>query len=130
MIVVDASVLVDVIFRHPITAAIERRFSEVQWSLHAPHLIDIEVAQVVRRHVRAGDLDPDRGRESLEVLVDFPVQRYAHPFLLPRIWELRHNLSAYDASYVALAEVLDMPLLTRDRRLATAAGAHAAIELV
>ena len=63
-------------------------------------------------------------------LADFPIQRYPHDFLLPRIWELRTTLTAYDAAYVALAEALDTPLLTRDRRLTNAAGVRARIELI
>ena len=62
--------------------------------------------------------------------VDFPMRRYPDDFLLPRVWDLRHNLTAYDAVYVALAEALDAPLLTRDRRLAAASGHRARIELV
>jgi predicted nucleic acid-binding protein len=63
------------------------------------------------------------------ILADLSLRRYPHDFLLPRIWELRNNLTAYDAAYVALAEALDAPLLTRDKRLAAAAGHHAQIEL-
>ena len=69
-------------------------------------------------------------REDVDDLADFPLQRYPHDFLLPRIWSLRNNLTAYDAAYVALAEALDAPLLTRDRRLAAAAGHHAQMILV
>ena len=98
--------------------------------MHAPHLIDVEVAQVVRRYAAAGELDAERGREALADLADFPLLRYPHDLLLQRIWELRNNLTAYDAAYVALAEVLGAPLLTRDRRLAAAPGHHAKVELV
>jgi predicted nucleic acid-binding protein len=63
-------------------------------------------------------------------LTDLPLRRYPHDLLLPRIWDLRNNLTAYDAAYVALAEALNAPLLTRDRRLATAAGHFAQVELV
>jgi predicted nucleic acid-binding protein len=77
-----------------------------------------------------GEIDSERGRMALVDLADLPLRRYPHDFLLPRIWDLRSNLTAYDAAYVALAEVLDTPLLTRDRRLAAAAGHHAQIELV
>jgi predicted nucleic acid-binding protein len=67
---------------------------------------------------------------ALNDLADLPLRRYPHDFLLPRIWDLRNNLTAYDAAYVALAEVLDISLLTRDRRLAAAAGHRAHIELI
>lgn len=99
-------------------------------TLHAPHLLDVEVAQVIRRHAANREIDAERGRMALADLADFPLRRYPHDFLLPRVWELRNNLTAYDAIYVALAEVLDAPLLTHDKRLATAPGHHARIELV
>ncbi len=99
-------------------------------TLHVPHLLDVEVAQVIRRHAANREIDAERGRMALADLADFPLRRYPHDFLLPRVWELRNNLTAYDAIYVALAEVLDAPLLTRDKRLATAPGHHARIELV
>ena len=88
------------------------------------------MAQVVRRYAAAGEVDADRGREALTDLVDFPLRRYPHDFLVPRVWELRNNLTAHDAVYVALAEALDAPLLTRDRRVAAAPGHHAQVELV
>lgn len=130
MIVVDASALLEVLFQTPAAAIVERRLSDAGWSLHAPHLIDVEVAQVVRRYARAGDVDFERGRRTLDYLLAFPIRRYPHEPLLPRVWDLRHNLSAYDAVYVALAEALGAPLLTRDQRLATAAGRHSPVELV
>ena len=99
-------------------------------TLHAPHLLDVEVAQVIQRYAARGDIGGDRGRAALTDLVDLPLQRYPHEVLLPRIWALRHNFTAYDAAYVALAEALDAVLLTRDRRLAAAAGHHARIDLI
>src|SRR5512139_1570417 len=75
-------------------------------SLHAPHLLDVEVAQVLRRYAAAGELTPERGEEALTDLADFPLHRYPHDVLLPRIWELRQNVTACDAAYVALAEAL------------------------
>lgn len=99
-------------------------------TLHAPHLLDVEVVQVLRRYARSGALDPARGMEALEDLADLPLTRYPHDLFLPRIWELRHNVTAYDAVYVALAEALEAPLLTRDRALASAGGHRARIELV
>ena len=99
-------------------------------TLHAPHLVDVEVAQVIRRYAANGEIDGERGRMALADLADFPLRRYPHDFLLSRIWDLRNNLTAYDAAYVALAEALDAPLLTRDRRLAVSPGHHAEIILV
>jgi predicted nucleic acid-binding protein len=109
--------------------AVEKRLLDPRETLHAPHLLDVEVAQVIRRYAASGELDQERGRAVLADLGDFPVRRYPHGFLLPRVWELRNNLTAYDAVYVALAEALDAPLLTRDRRLVATAGHHARIEL-
>ena len=130
MIVVDASALLEALLRTPVARAVEERLFEPQQTLHAPHLLDIEVAQVIRRYAANGEIDSERGRAALTDLADFPFRRYPHDFLLPRVWDLRNNLTAYDAVYVALAEALDAPLLTRDQRLAAAAGHHARVELV
>lgn len=130
MIVVDASALLEVILRTRAAPDVERRLFASGQTLHAPHLLDVEVAQVIRRYAAKGDIDADRGRAALEDLADFPLRRYPHDFLLPRVWELRSNLTAYDAVYVALAEALDAPLLTRDQRLVAATGHRARIELV
>jgi predicted nucleic acid-binding protein len=129
MIVVDASALLEALLRTPAAAAVERRLFEAGETLHAPHLLDVEVAQVVRRYAATGEIEPDRGRAALADLADFPLRRYPHGFLLDRVWELRHNLTAYDAVYVALAEALGAPLLTRDQGLAGAPGHHARVEL-
>jgi predicted nucleic acid-binding protein len=130
VIVIDASALLEALLRTPAAKAVERRLFEQRQTLHAPHLLDVEVAQVIRRYAAAGELDAERGRAALADLADFPIRRYPHDFLLPRVWELRNNLSAYDAVYVALAEVLNAPLLTRDRRLAAVARQHSRVELV
>lgn len=130
MIVVDASALLEALLRTPTAKAVEDRLFAPGQTLHAPHLLDVEIAQVLRRYVASGEIDAERGRLALTDLQDLPLQRYRHDFLLPRIWALRDNLTAYDAAYVALAEALDSPLLTRDRRLAAAAGHRAPIELV
>ena len=130
MIVVDASALLESLLRKPAAEAVERRLFESAETLHAPHLVDVEVAHVLRRYASAGEIDRERGREALTDLADFPLRRYAHDFLLQRVWELRNNLTAYDAVYIALAEALDAPLLTRDQRIAAAPGHHARIELV
>jgi predicted nucleic acid-binding protein len=130
LIIVDASALLETLLQMPAASAVEARLFAADQTLHAPHVVDLEVAQVVRRFAASGQIDEDRGRTALADLADLPLRRYPHDFLLPRIWDLRSNLTAYDAAYVALAEALDSPLLTRDRRLAGAPGHHAQIELV
>jgi predicted nucleic acid-binding protein len=130
MIVFDASALFEVLFRTPATEAVEDRLFAPGQTLHAPYLIDIEVAQVVRRHAAAGEINTERGREDVADFADLPLRQYEHGILLPRIWELRHNLTAYNSAYVALAEALGATLLTRDKRLAVASGHRAQIEVV
>jgi predicted nucleic acid-binding protein len=130
VIVVDASALLEALLRTSAAKLVEDRLFAPRQTLHAPHLLDIEVAQVIRRYAANGEIDAERGRVALVDLADFPLRRYPHDFLLPRIWALRNNLTAYDAAYIALAEALDTPLLTRDRRLAMVAGHRAQIELV
>lgn len=128
--VVDASVVLEALLRTPVAADVDRLLFGAGQTLHAPHLLDVEVAQVVRRYVAGGEIDKARGRAALADLVDFPLRRYPHDFLLPRVLDLRNSLTAYDAVYVALAEALDAPLVTRDRRLAAAHGHNARVELV
>ena len=106
-----------------------RLFSRPE-TLHAPHLIDVEVLQVLRRYVIGRQIDPARAEEALTVFGAMPLERYSHELLLARMWHLRRNLTAHDASYVALAELLDAPLLTRDAGLARSTGHHAEIELI
>lgn len=130
MIVVDASALLEVLLRTPAAKAAETRLFGSGLTLHAPHLLDVEVAQVIRRYAAKGEIDDARGRAVLADLADFPLHRYPHDILLPRIWDLRANVTAYDAAYIALAEALDAPLLTRDQRLATAPGHKARVEVV
>jgi predicted nucleic acid-binding protein len=98
-------------------------------TLHAPHLIDLEIAQVLRRYVRTSIISADRGTEALADLIDFPLTRYPHNVLLLRIWQMRHGLTAYEAAYLALAEALDAPLITSDRALAKA-GSHVRVEVI
>ena len=131
MIVVDASAVLEILLRTPAAKAVEARlFHSAQLTLHAPHLLDVEVANALRRYAVAGDINDERGRAALTDLADFPIRRYPHTFLLTRVWLLRSNLTAYDAVYVALAEALDAILLTRDQRLAAAAKRQVRIELV
>jgi predicted nucleic acid-binding protein len=130
MIVVDASAVVEALLRSSAAAAVERWLFDPRQTLHAPHLLDVEVAHVIRRYAANGEIDNERGRAALTDLADLHLRRYRHDFLLPRVWDLRNNLTAYDAVYVALAEALDAPLLTRDQRLAAAASHHVRVELV
>ena len=96
----------------------------------APHILDVEVLQVLRRYYAFGEIDSERGKEAIEDLNDLPIHRYPHDIFSHRIWELRHNMTAYDAAYVALAETLPAPLLTRDAHLASAPSHEAVIELI
>ena len=91
------------------------------------HLVDLEVALVLRRYVRSGEIDPARGQEALHDFADFPITRYSHHPFLMRIWALRDNSTPYDAAYLALAEVLGAPRITRDRHLASVLGHTASI---
>jgi predicted nucleic acid-binding protein len=130
VIVIDASVIIEVLLQTNDGLVIAERLLDGKESLHAPHLIDVEVAQVLRRYVLRGELYEERARQALDVLAVFPLTRYPHEPLLSRIWELRANLTAYDATYVSLAEGLRAPVLTRDRKLAAALGVTARVELV
>ncbi|MEK6371506.1 MAG: type II toxin-antitoxin system VapC family toxin [Acidobacteriota bacterium] len=99
-------------------------------TLRAPHLIDLEVVHALRGMVMRHRLLPGRAAAAISDFLAVPIERYPHEPLLFRAWELRDNLSAYDASYVALAEFLDVPLLTRDARLARSSGHTARIEYI
>jgi predicted nucleic acid-binding protein len=130
MIVVDASTLLEVLLNTPAASKVRSRLFTSGATLHAPHLIDVEVAQVLRRYVLARALDAARGQEALDDLEDFPLTRYPHGVLLPRVWELRNNVSAYDAVYIALAESLGATLLTRDSALSSVPDLVASVEIV
>ena len=130
MIVLDASAAIEWLLRTQTGIKIDKRIFSPQVPLHAPHLLDVEVAQVLRRYVRDKAITARRGQEALEDLGDLPLNRYPHDFLIPRVWELRATLTAYDAIYVALAELLDAPLLTCDGRIASAPGHHANVDLI
>jgi predicted nucleic acid-binding protein len=129
LIVVDASALIEVLLGTRTGARLEPRLLSGGESLHAPHLLDVEVAQVLRRYAAGGELSPERGSEALADLADFPLHRYSHDILLSRIWELRQNVTAYDAAYLALAEALAAPLVTCDARLASAPRHAAKVEV-
>jgi predicted nucleic acid-binding protein len=130
VIVLDASAAIEWLFQSPAGNEIDRRIFSSSEALHVPHLLDIEVAQVLRRFVRDKTISARRAEEALDDLGDMPLRRYPHDFLIPRVWELRASLTAYDAVYVALAEVLDAPLLTCDAKIASAPGHSAKVEVV
>ncbi|MGO9741058.1 MAG: type II toxin-antitoxin system VapC family toxin [Roseiarcus sp.] len=127
MIVVDASALLEVLLRTPAAAAIEKEFYAFGAELHAPHLIDLEIAQVLRRYVLRRMIDAQTAEAALDDLEFLPMLRHAHSPLIGRAWALRQNLTIYDGVYVALAEFLGATLLTHDGRLANAAGIRAKV---
>jgi predicted nucleic acid-binding protein len=129
VIVLDASAAIDWLLQTSAGRRIEQRIYSQNESLHAPHLLDLEVTQVLRRLVREGVISVHRADQAIEDLLDLRMTRYPHLVLLPRIWQLRHNLSAYDAAYIALAEKLGARLVTRDGQLASAPGHAVPIEL-
>jgi len=98
--------------------------------LHAPYLLDVEVLQVIRRYSLRKLISEVRARQAIEDYNDLLVRRYPHTPLISRIWELKANLSAYDAAYVALSEALSAPLLTCDTRLANTPGHHALVQVL
>jgi len=122
--VIDASVIVSVLADAEHAPWAEAQFSTggPDRSLWVPHLIDAEVGQALRREVASGRLGEDRADAAMLDLMRMPLRRIDHTGLIPRAWELRHNFSFYDGLYVALAEGLDVPLVTLDRRLARAVG--------
>ena len=129
MIVLDASAAIDWLLRTNAGLRIENRIFSRSESLHSPHLIDLEVLQVLRRLSREGTISENRADQALSDLLSLRIARYPHFIFLSRIWQHRHNLSAYDGAYLALAERLGAPLITRDARLSAAARSSAQVEL-
>ena len=130
MIVLDASAAIEWLLQTSTGQRVEQQIFSHSESLHAPHLLDVEIIQVLRRLVRERVVSVPRADQAITDLLDLRINRYPHFVLLPRIWQLRHNLSAYDAAYVALAEELDAILLTSDARLASASGHTAQIHVL
>jgi len=125
MIVVDASVMVEAL---GLREHVQDRL--VDEDLHAPHLLDAEVAQALRTMLRRGTVTQARASAALADLAQIELDRHGHQDLLPRVWELRDNLTAYDALYVALAEQLGCALVTLDRRLAGMPGQRVTVEVL
>ncbi len=130
MIVLDASAILEVLLATPAASSVLSRLTAPGETLHAPHLLDLEVLQVLRRYTANGDITVDRAHQAVVDYLDFPILRYAHEVLALRVWQLRDNLTAYDGAYVALAEALAAPVVTRDRRMVATRGHHATIELL
>jgi predicted nucleic acid-binding protein len=130
VIVVDASAVVEALFNAPRAASVLEHVARSDETLHAPELVDLEVTNTLRRYVSAGQLDAAAADGHFRNFLGLRLQRHPHAMLLPRVWELRRNLTAYDAAYVALAEELGCALLTADARLARSAGHEATIRLL
>jgi predicted nucleic acid-binding protein len=126
VIVADASAIIEILLRAHLSEKCADVILAPEEIVCAPYLLDVEVAHVLRRYARNADISPERGLEALNDLRDFPIVRYPHEPLLDRMWDLRNNLTAYDASYIALSEAIDAPLVTCDSRIARAHG-HAAV---
>ena len=134
MIVVDSSAAVEWLLGLPLAGAVADRIVSAD-SLHAPALLDIEVAHVLQRYAAAGEMSDQAAERALEALADLDMVRHTHELLLPLVWTLRHNLTAYDAAFVALAAALEAPLVTLDTRIAQApwprlAGGRIEVDLI
>jgi predicted nucleic acid-binding protein len=130
VIVVDASAMTEFLLQTALGSRVETRLFRDADDFHVPHLLDVEVVQALRRLVRAGDVLPARAEEALEDLIGLDIHRHSHVDLLGRAWDLRDNLTAYDAMYVALAEAMDAPLVTCDGPLGATPGHAVRIEVV
>ena len=130
MIVVDASVVAHAITEPSDLGGRARAAIDGGGGLHAPHLIDLEVANFLRKRIAAGTLDDEQTSAALGDLIHLSIRRYPHGPMLPRIWELRDNVTPYDASYIALAEQLGCMLVTSDARLGAVPSARCPIEVL
>lgn len=129
MLVIDASCLFEVLVGAPAAEAMRRRLAADD-DQAAPHIVDVEVFDVIRREHLRGRLDRTEATQAVEELEAWPGERFGHRLLLPRAWELRDTVRGWDAMYVALAEALDAVLVTTDRRLAAATGPTCRIEVI
>jgi predicted nucleic acid-binding protein len=130
VIVVDASALLELLLQTTLGARVEARLFRDEDEFHAPHFVDVEVTQSLRRLVRAGEVSAGRAADAIADLGDFDLHRHPHIDLLTRAWKLRENVTAYDAMYVALAEALGALIVTCDTLLGQAPGHRARIEVI
>ena len=121
--------MVEIVLRTETGNRLWTRLRHRNETLHAPHVIDLEVANALRRCLARGEVDDRGGDTALVNLGYVQIERHPHQPLLERIWQFRHNLTAYDAAYLALAERLDASLLTLDSGLVSVAGHHARVEI-
>jgi len=128
-LVLDASAAVDYLLAFGAFERIAERIAVRSETLHAPHVLDLEVTQALWRLTSRGTIAASRTQDALEDYAGLRIRRYPHGWMLPRIWQLRENVTAFDAAYIALSEALDAPLLTSDGALARSSGHAAAIEL-
>ena len=127
MIVLDASVVVELLTHGILADSIRSELARRNESVSVPHLIDVEVISALRRLVAGQRIDSHRSQQFLAELVALPAERYSHTPLIGRIWELRHNFTAYDAAYIALAEATDSVLYTCDEKLCSGHRARVAL---
>lgn len=130
MIVADASAVIEVLLSTQLGIHASRRLFATGETVHVPHLLDLEVLQALRRYSRTARMSAHRAEQALSYYSSMPLNRYPHDVLAPRIWALRHNWTAYDAAYIALAESLDAPLITCDHAFAAGSGHTAQILLL
>ena len=128
MLVVDTSAVIAALAGRPPHHEVVDRLAG-DGDLAAPHLLDVEFLHALRRLVLGRQLGEDRAADARDDFAALVVARYEHTLVADRVWELRHGLTAYDATFVALAELLEVPLVTCDTRLARAPGHHATVEL-
>lgn len=129
MNVVDASVLVEYLTAGEHAAAARDAIRREPW-VWAPALVDAEVGSALRRQVRSGEISARKACDALDDLFEMRLQKVAHRHLVGRAWQLRDNVSFYDGLYVALAEAVGSPLVTRDARLARTSGLRTEVELI
>ena len=129
MIVLDASAVIEVLMKSAMGMVLSGRLHAVRFA-HAPHLVDIEVANVLRRQCSLGNLAQTRATQALEDFRKMRILRHRHTAHLSRIWELRDNFTSYDACYLALTEALGATLITRDKALRSARLRRGSIEVV